>query len=137
MLRELPWLEGRTVHSVRHDEATETWVFDFGNQHRLQVMSPWRIIDSRRVALGHLDHRQTFGGSDPLDGEVAALELLENRPVVEAVVLDGTGDLHLRFAENLRLEVFNDSCGYESWTLSSPDGRFLVAMGGGEVDEST
>jgi hypothetical protein len=135
MQRELPWLEGRTVRSVRHDEASETWVFDFGDEHVLQVMSPWRITDSQRVALGHLDHRQQFGHSEPLDGESAALELLKDRPVVEAVVLDCTADLHLHFAENVRLEVFNDSCGYEGWTLSSPDGRFLIALGGGEVDE--
>ena len=135
MQRELPWLEGRTVRSVRHDEASETWVFDFGDEHVLQVMSPWRIIDSQRVALGHGDHLQQFGDAEPVDGERAACELLQDRPVQGAVVLDRTGDLHLHFAENLRLEVFNDSSGYEGWTLSSPDGRFLVALGGGEVDE--
>ena len=135
MGRELPWLEGRTVGSVRHDESSETWVFDFGDSHLLHIPSPWRITDSNRVALGHLDHRQQFGLAEPLDGQRVALELLKNRPVVYAVILDGTGDLHLDFEQNIRLEVFNDSCGYEGWTLSSPDGRLLVALGGGEVDE--
>jgi hypothetical protein len=135
MRRELPCLEGRTVRSVRHDESSETWVFDFGDGYLLQVTSPWRITDARRVALGHLDHRQQFGLSEPVDGQSAALALLKDRRVIYAVVLEVTGDLQLDFEQHNRLEVFNESSGYEAWTLSSPDGRMLVALGGGEVDE--
>ena len=46
-----------------------------------------------------------------------------------------TGDAGIDedFGGGTRLEVFNNSSGYESWMLNGPGGRLIVAQGGGNV----
>jgi len=39
------------------------------------------------------------------------------------------------FDEGIRLEVFNNSSGFEGLVLNGPDGRMFVAQGGGKLSE--
>ena len=98
-------------------------------------MSPWRVVKDGTIRLGHCDHQQQFGQSEPLDAQLLASELAGGRVVAEARALQGTGDLVVEFDGDVRLEVFNNSSGYEGWTASAPDGRVLIACGGGELTE--
>jgi hypothetical protein len=44
-----------------------------------------------------------------------------------------SSDLVLQFDSERRLELFNNSSGYEGWTLSGPDGKQITAQGGGHL----
>jgi hypothetical protein len=46
---------------------------------------------------------------------------LQDGTVTEAQIDKETGDLHLQFTEDIRLQVFGFS-GYEVWEISFPDG---------------
>jgi hypothetical protein len=129
------WIEGRRLHAVVRDDAAQQWNFDFGDGYVLQVTSPWRLLWSGRIALGHQDHGMQFGLPEPVDAERAALELVHDRPVRTAIIDGESADLRIDFGSGVQLEVFNDSSGFEGWTLNGPDRRVLVAQGGGTVVE--
>ena len=71
----------------------------------------------------------------PVDAEAIAGELLGGREVIAAEIKPETADLVLTFEGERRLELFNNSSGYEGWTLNGSDGRRLIAQGGGTVVE--
>ena len=131
MSTQVDWLQGRSIQSVRYDEETEEWLFDFGDHHVLQVAAPWRLLKEGRIELGQCDHNQRFGLPAPVDAPTTVLEAVKGRSIIAATVADITADLSVDFGAGVRLEVFNNSGGYEGWTLSAPGGRLLVAQGGG------
>ncbi|MGI8782393.1 MAG: DUF6188 family protein [Acidobacteriota bacterium] len=135
MTTPVTWLSARSLRSVCHDDEAGQWVFDFGEGHVLQVASPWRLVKGGAIALGHCDHGQQFGLPQPVDAEAAAYGLVAGRVVLEAVVGDGSADLVITFDSGIRLEIFNNSSGYEGWNLNAPGGRMLVAQGGGNLVE--
>ena len=126
-------LRGRLLVSVEYEVETFDWVFDFGDRHVLRVSCAWRLYANGRIQLGHRDDGQLFGLKQPLDAKRRLLEALEGRSIVEARLSEASGDLVLDFGANSRLDLFNDSCGYEGWNFALPGGRWVVAAGGGQL----
>ncbi len=110
------------------------WSFDFGNRLNIAVSVPWRVVTAKGIAYGAEDDGQWFGLSEPVNGEARTNELLQGQKVV-GVELDGqTADLSIVFDGGSRIDVFNNSLGYEGWQASVPaDGKELtvIALGGG------
>jgi hypothetical protein len=48
-------------------------------------------------------------------------------------IQEPTSDLVIQFAEGVRLDVFNNSSGYEGWHYSDRQGLELIAQGGGKL----
>jgi hypothetical protein len=67
----------------------------------------------------------------PVDAEAIAGELLGGREVIAAEVKPQFADLVLTFEGGRRLELFNDSSGYEGWSLKGPDDGQVIGQGGG------
>jgi len=133
MHTQVSWLLGRSLRSVRRDDEADQWIFDFGEGHILQVYSPWRVTKDGSIRAGHCDHRQQFGLPSPIDVEARVSELVNDLVVVDALIVTGCADCSIDFGGGTRLEVFNNSSGYESWMLNGPGGRLIVAQGGGNV----
>jgi hypothetical protein len=116
---------------VRRDP--HAWHFSLGADAGLVVECPWRIIARAGIALGSVDDHQQFGLPAPVDAEAVAGELLGGREVIAAEVRAESADLVLTFEGERRLELFNNSSGYEGWTLNGADGRRVIAQGGGTL----
>jgi hypothetical protein len=126
---------GQSLHSVTHDHETGQWIFKFGD-YVLQIDAPWRLIARGVIDVGHGDDRQQFGLPEPVSAGARVSEIVQSRVVEEASASDITADLSIEFGEGIRLDVFNNSCGYEGWILNAPDGRrALIGMGGGTLHE--
>jgi len=97
------------------------------------IYCAWRLVRHGRLVRAHSDHGQQFGLPAPVDVAHDASELLRERPITGGRIDPVLGDFVLEFEGDLRLEVFNDSSGYEGWLLSGPNGTTLVAISGGEV----
>ena len=112
------------------------WAFDLFGGVALTVSAPWRILSDGRIALASGDDGQLFGLTSPVDGEAAARGLLRGKTITAAVLDRRTADLALQFDAATRVEVFNDSMGFEGWQAEFvlADERFsLIAVGGGGV----
>jgi len=131
----LTQLQTRLLQRIHRDDEAQQWVFDFGEGHVLQVSSPWRLLVKSRIMVGSLDDGQVFGLSEAVDAGNTVSDVTRNRIVKTATVSDITADLSIDFGDDIRLEVFNNSAGYEGWVLNVPDGRALVAVGGGGLVE--
>jgi hypothetical protein len=111
--------------------APESWSFNFDGRLRLNVQCPWRIIGERGIELGSVDHGQQFGLPAPVDGGAVALRLLGDTSLKQVLVVEKTGDIVFEFESGVRLDVFNDSSGYEGWNCGMPSGFEIIGMGGG------
>jgi hypothetical protein len=97
------------------------------------AVPPWRVISRGRIVLGSVDHNQQFGQPEPVDAVARISKLLEGK-IVESVKIDDlTSDLTIQFKGDLRLDVFNNSSGYEGWRYGDRQGLELVAQVGGRL----
>jgi len=74
------------------------------------------------------------GLPNPVDVVSDLMSVVKGR-TVERTLVSEHGDLRLEVAGGMRLETFTESGGYESWTLSTPDGPPIVARGSDGVLE--
>lgn len=132
---DLTWLHGLEVHSIRNPFDGHYWEFRFGENTFFNVEAPWRIIVDGRVQIARCDHRQQFGLPEQVDVEREGTALLRGRRIVRVVLAHDTADVSVFFEGDRRLDVFNESSGYEGWQLKGHDGRLVVAMGGGRIAE--
>jgi hypothetical protein len=124
-------LRGYSVVSVEH-YAEDSWRLNF-EASGLNIQCPWRIVSNGAVVLGGSDHEQKFGLPQPVDVTVEALRLLNGKIAESARIDEATADLCITFADDIRVDVFNDSSGYEGWTFADQRGTWLVAQGGGQL----
>ena len=121
----------------RHVEVSfsepETWFVMFGDSLTISVTCPWRLLQSGSIAVSSDDHRQQFGLPAPIDAAERATTLLAGSVVKRVEVRDGTADIFIDFDRDWRLEIIPLSSGYESWEVSTPSGKFVVAQGGGQL----
>lgn len=97
---------------------------------------PWRIVTNGRIAFANGDDGQQFGLPAPVDGEAKANGLIASQSITSVSIDRQTADLVIHFGDAVRLDTFNNSCGYEGWHINLPpenDGMSVVALGGGEV----
>jgi len=126
-------LKGRECIVERRETG---WVFSFGDGARFIVEAPWRIVTEVGVAHAGADDGQTFGPSPPVDGEARSNALIKGRRVRALEIDRTTADLCVHFDGDVRLDVFNNSSGYESWRAQFDRGDEavdLVGLGGGAI----
>ena len=111
------------------------WNFHFGQGRNLGVGGRWRIVTEKGIALADQDDGHQFGHPQAVDGEALANKLLSSQRA-EAVSVDQlTADLRITFGGGVRLDIFNNSSGYEAWQANldptEGDGVALIGIGGG------
>jgi hypothetical protein len=112
------------------------WSFTFGSGDRMATLNiecPWRLVVDGSIVFGNRDHAQRFGHYAPLDGPRHCSRLLSGQTVNDVQVRSEVGDISLVFENDARLEVFNDSSGYEGWSFTVKGGKTLTALGGGKL----
>jgi hypothetical protein len=112
------------------------WIFELKKGESLVVSAPWRIVSGGRISFASEDDGHKFGRASPVDGEGEARSLISEKPISSAKVDRHTADITLHFDPTMRIDVFNDSRGYEAWEANysvNDHSRRLVALGGGEV----
>jgi len=116
------------------------WSFAFGADDNsgcgVFVAAPWRVVSGKEIAHAVDDDGQRFGLPEPVDGEAKANGLFEGKRVKSFVVDRITADLRVQFDDEVRLDVFTNSAGYESWNASfeaASDEVTLIGGGGGNM----
>lgn len=128
---DFSWMTGLSV-SVSFAEPI-SWFFTLGDSYSITAGCPWRLLHRGEIAVSCDDHKQQFGLPAPIDAASKATSLLAGAAITRAEVRQGTADLVLSFGNELRLEILPFSSGYESWQVSTPEGRSVIACGGGKL----
>lgn len=131
----LAWFEQALAgRRCRVERREYDWTFDFGDGCVVDVASPWRIVAQGRIVLTASDDGHQFGLPKPVDAEAEANKLLGGLEATAASVDRQTADLRIIFANGGRVDVFNNSLGYEGWTASFRSDKHptrIIALGGG------
>ncbi len=118
--------------SCRRVSLDGEWYFSFENEAVLRAGCLWRLVVKQRVVLSSRDHGQIFGLKSPIDAAQEAMRILAGKQVTAVVLETGTADVKIQLADGTKLELLNDSSGYEPWGFSSK-AVTLVATAGGDV----
>ena len=114
--------------ACRVQRRESDWVFTFSGSRSIAVECHWRIVSGQGIATTDEDHGQHFGLSAPFDAEIRANALLSGAEITSAKIDRTTADVSLSFSNGHRLELINNSSGYEAWNSGS-----IIALGGGSL----
>lgn len=81
----------------------------------------WRLIKNKKHFLSSFDHKQQYGLPHPINIIEKIKEELEGKTISQASFQRETGDIILKFSDNIELQILNFT-GYESWEISFSDG---------------
>jgi hypothetical protein len=117
---------------VRYDSNSNDWLFDFSNSVSVLVSGFWRLLINGNIVYVSMDHLRQFGMPAPVDMVAELSKCLHGKILNRINVNEGTGDLRLSFNDNIEMEAFITSTGYESYQFSIGVKRY-IALGGGEI----
>ena len=127
---DLNWLVGRRFQSLALCDFD--WVFQFENRIVIVTQCLWRVVENGCICVTKDDHGHRFGLPAPVDAPEWVNSRLAGATVTRVALRAGVLDLSLEFDAGALLEFLPNSCGYDSWDVARPDGRF-IACGGGRL----
>jgi hypothetical protein len=130
MEASLKWLVGQTLHSC--EKRDYTWSFVFPENSSIYTQSFWRLVTQKGVRVTSEDHGHPFGLGYPVDAAQRVMEETANRKVISYEIKRLTSDLIIDFGDDVYLEFFDTSCGYESWG-SHHESVQIFCQGGGNL----
>jgi len=133
MVNPVVHLIGTVLQAARPVGDSGLWHFEFSGEIVLGTESPWRLVSKDRMELGSQDHGQKFGHAQEVNAPAFITSLLGASEVVQAEVIEPSGDLHISFANGMQLHVVAISSGYEAWQLNGPGAREVIRTGGGKT----
>jgi hypothetical protein len=129
---DFAWMVGQQITQVTFSEPS-FWSFSFGIHSGISTESPWRVLEHGNIAISNEDHGQKYGLPAPIDAASRASSLLVGLEVEGVKVREGTMDILISLAGDIRLEIISFSSGYEGWQVTSPSGHQVIAQGGGQL----
>jgi hypothetical protein len=89
-------------------------------------------LKNKRIQWVSLDHGQLFGLPEHVNLIDKLTSALTGKYLLEIKVKQDTADLELSLTDNLQIEIFITSAGYESYNFSI-DKKEYIGMGSGEI----
>ncbi len=90
------------------------------------------MLKNHKIKYVSLDDGHQFGLPKPFNLREALIEDLNGKSLQEVIIKENTSDLLLKFNNDLEIEVFISSGGYESYSLVIEENQY-IGMGGGEI----
>jgi hypothetical protein len=117
--------------SICYDPDGNSWTFVFSDDIIVGISGFWRLTVEGQIRLVSSDHGHLFGLKEPLDVVEETEKMLKNQTLRSLEVLPN-GDLLLEIYNNIRVEIFISSSGYESFDFSIAGKRY-IGCGGGKL----
>ncbi|MBC8042508.1 MAG: hypothetical protein IAF08_03595 [Rhizobacter sp.] len=132
MAKELIFKANSVFDSITYDEDANHWYFTFSDEIYASSSGFWRLLEANKIVLVSLDNKHQLGLSKPLDlvGEIA--KRLRRKKLIEINVDEDTGDLTLIISDDMKIQIYIASSGYETYEFSYQDKRY-IGLGSGEI----
>ncbi|PLW93501.1 MAG: hypothetical protein C0592_05910 [Marinilabiliales bacterium] len=118
--------------SVNYDSKSDSWNFEFADRISFNVSAMWRLLIEKHIRFVSLDNGHQFGLPRPLDLVSDLNEILRGKSLLEIKVKQFTADLLLNLSDNIQIEIFISSSGYETYTFAIEDKNY-IGMGAGDL----
>ena len=130
MKHELTFKTNSIFKSVTYDTDAQSWYLVFAGTVVFNVAAFWRLLDNKQIKLVSLDHGHQFGLTKPVDLSQSLTDALTGKTLLEIKVKQNTADLLLTLTDNLEIEIFISSSGYETYNFSV-DRKNYIGLGSG------
>lgn len=127
---DFSWMVGRHAQILFSEPA---WFVVFEDSLGITADCPWRLIHDGGIVVSSDDHKQRFGLPVPIDAAKLASSSLAGLEVQRVELREGTADLFISFQQDWKLEIIPFSSGYESWQVTIPSGKTVIAQGRGRL----
>jgi hypothetical protein len=94
----------------------------------------WRILKNSKIILVSTDNGQQFGLPEPLDLVSEITKELTGKTLKRIIADKDTADLELEITDEIKIEIYTSSSGYENYYLAINNKTF-IGMGGGTIEE--
>jgi len=118
--------------SVNYDIDSLSWNFEFADRISFNVSAMWRLLIEKYIRFVSLDNGHQFGLPRPLDLVSELTEIIRGKALLEIKVQQFTADLLLKLSDNIQIEIFISSSGYETYTFAIEDKNY-IGMGAGDL----
>jgi uncharacterized protein YuzE len=132
MTNELTFKTNSIFKNVSYDLNADSWYLAFEDKISFFVTKFWRLLRNKEIKLVSLDNGQQFGLPKLADLIVLLTEELNEKVLLEIKVKRDTGDLVLTLSDNIQIEIFISSTGYESYNFSI-DNKSYYGLGSGDI----
>ena len=132
MKNELTFKTNSLFNSVSYDKDGDSWRFSFSDNINFIAQTIWRVLKNKKIQWVSLDNGQQFGLPNPINLIDKLTSELKGKHLLEIIVKPNTADLLLNLTDNLQIEIFISSSGYESYNFSINKKNY-IGMGSGEI----
>lgn len=132
MKKDLVFNSNSVFKSVAYDKEAGSWQFYFADKIYTGTSGFWRLLLSNKIIFVSLDHGQHFGHPQPVDLVGKVTSLLTGKKLTEIRVDKDTADLTLTFTEEILIQIFISSSGYETYDFFIDEKRY-TGLGSGEL----
>jgi hypothetical protein len=132
MTQELTFKTNGLFEYVTYDKDADSWYFVFEDNIAFSTQTIWRLLKNKNIQWVSLDNGQQFGLPAPVNLVEKLTSELTDKRLVEIKVKQDTADLLLSLSDNLEIEIFISSSGYESYNFSV-DKKNYIGMGSGDI----
>lgn len=132
MTEELVFKTNALFQSMSFDRDTDSWWFVFADNIVFNAHTMWRLLKKNGIQWVSLDNGQKFGLPEPIDLVDKVTTELKEKRLTEVKVKKDTADILLTLSDDLEIEIFISSSGYESYNFSI-DKKNYIGMGAGDI----
>ncbi len=108
------------------------WSFRFADNIYICGSGLWRLLENNKIKRVSTDHQQQFGLQAPIDLTEEINKILKGKNLKIIEIVENTGDLLLHISDNIKVQIFIDSSGYESYTFAF-DNKTYLGQGAGDI----
>ncbi len=132
MTNEMIFKTNSYFKSLTYDKDADLWYFVFDDKICFNIYTIWRLLENKKIKLVSLDNGHQFGLPKPVDLATEINKYLTNKKILEIKIKQDTADLKLTLTDNLIIEVFISSSGYESYNFTIGNKNY-IGLGSGDI----
>lgn len=132
MTKEMIFKTNSVFHSLTYEKDGGNWYFAFEDRICFNTQSIWRLLKDREIVRVSCDNEQQFGLPKPINLAEEMNDCVKGKKLIEIKVKQDTADLLLTLTDNLQIEIFISSSGYESYNFMI-DNKNYIGLGSGDI----
>jgi hypothetical protein len=132
MTNELTFIANSLFDKVLFDKDGGNWIFYFTEGVYASSSGFWRLLQKHKISFVSLDNNQQFGLPKPIDLVEELNKILSEQRLKKIEVIKDTYDLTLTLTNDLTIEIYISSSGYETYDFSI-DGKRYIGLGSGDI----
>jgi hypothetical protein len=132
MTKDLTFKTNSIFESLTFNKDSGSWHFYFADRIYASASGFWRLLEANKIIFVSPDNGHQFGLLQPPDLVEKITKQLTGKKLTEIRVDKDTADLTLTISDDIKIQIFIASSGYETYDFSCDDRRY-IGLGSGDI----